>query len=387
MRLRYIDHTINIDHVYSLVDISGGSRQEAAMKAGLEGVVAAETVLTHVDGARGIWWLRGHALDELIADHGFEGAIALLWEGFAGEALTREQIRSTLGAARIAAFERLPAWLAAASHRPLGDAMRLLFAAIPEASTPAAVAAAVPVGLASLLRAREGKPPVAPDPSLATAADFLRMAMGAPAAAPSIAALDAYLTTVIDNGLAASTFAARVIASTRASLAAAVLGGYGALTGPLHGGAPGPVLDMLDEIGSIENIDPWLEQALARGDRLMGFGHRIWKRRDPRADALKATLRRLGPDAGRIVLAEEVERRALAALRRRKPDLVLETNVEFYTSLLLEAIGLPRDAFTPVFALARTPGWIAHALEQQKTGRLIRPAAAYVGPRPQPRAA
>lgn len=357
------------------------------MKSGLEGVVAAETVLTHVDGAKGIWWLRGHPLDEVIADHGFEGAIALLWENFAGEGLTREHIRAELGASRASAFDRLPGWLAAAGDRPPGEAMRLLFAAIPEGSTPAAVAAAVPVGLAALLRARRGEPPVAPDPALATAADFLRMVTGAPAAASSAAALDAYLTTVIDNGLAASTFAARVIASTRASLAAAVLGGYCALTGPLHGGAPGPVLDMLDEIGSVANIDRWLERALAKGDRLMGFGHRVWKRRDPRADALKATLRRLGPDAGRIAFAEEVERRALAALRRRKPDLVLETNVDFYTSLLLEALGLPRDAFTPVFALARTPGWLAHALEQQKTGRLIRPAARYIGPEPQPRAA
>jgi citrate synthase len=357
------------------------------MQTGLEGVIAAETVLTYVDGDQGIWWLRGHPLDDVIAEHGFEGAVALLWDGFVGDRLTREDVRAALGAARAAAFVRLPDWLDAAKGRPLGDALRLLFAAIPGDSTPAAIAAAVPVGLGALLRARDGKPPVAPDPALATAADFLRMVSGTPATDASAAALDAYLTTVIDNGLAASTFAARVIASTRASLAAAVLGGYCALTGPLHGGAPGPVLDMLDEIGSVQNIDAWLSQALARGDRLMGFGHRVWKRRDPRADALKATLRRLGPDAGRIAFAEEVERRALAALLRQKPDRVLETNVDFYTSLLLEAIGLPRDAFTPVFALARTPGWVAHALEQQKTGRLIRPAAAYIGPHPTPRAA
>ncbi len=161
-----------------------------------------------------------------------------------------------------------------------------------------------------------------------------------------------------------------------------MLGGYCALTGPLHGGAPGPVLDMLDAIGTEANIDPWLEQTLARGERLMGFGHRVWRGRDPRADALKSALQRLGPDAGRIAFAEEVERRALAALHRRKPDRTLETNVEFYTALLLEAVGLPRAAFTPVFALARSAGWLAHALEQQKTGRLIRPAATYIGPKP-----
>jgi citrate synthase len=143
------------------------------------------------------------------------------------------------------------------------------------------------------------------------------------------------------------------------------------------------VLDMLDEIGSREAIDAWLDKSLAMGERLMGFGHRVWRVRDPRADALKGALERLGPDAGRIAFAEEVERRALAALHRRKPDRPLETNVEFYTALLLDAVGLPREAFTPVFALARTPGWLAHAMEQQKTGRLIRPAANYIGPRPE----
>jgi citrate synthase len=352
------------------------------MNSGLEGVVAAETVLTHVDGDQGIWWLRGHGLGEVIAQHGYEGATALLWEGFAGDGLDRAQIQAQFGTGRAASFARLPLWLEAARQLPLGEAMRLAIAAIPDDSRPAAVAASFPVAVAALLRARAGEAPVPPDPALATAADFLRMLHGEPAAPAVAAALDAYLTTVIDNGLAASTFAARVIASTRASLAASVLGGYCALTGPLHGGAPGPVLDMLDEIGDASRIDLWLARALAEGERLMGFGHRVWRGRDPRADALKGALLRLGPDRGRIGFAEEVERRALAALQRKKPDRPIETNVEFYTALLLEAVGLPRDAFTPVFALARSVGWLAHALEQRQTGRLIRPAAHYIGPRP-----
>ena len=352
------------------------------MNSGLEGVVAAETVLTHVDGGAGIWWLRGHGLAEIIDRHGYEGTTALLWEGFAGEGLTRAGIRARFGAGRVAAFGALPRWLGAAGGRPLTEGVKLCLAALPEESSPAAIAASLPVGIAALLRQRQGKPPVSPDPTLATAADFLRMLHGAPAPQALAAALDTYLTTVIDNGLAASTFAARVIASTEASLAAAVLGGYCALTGALHGGAPGPVLDMLDEIGTPAGIDAWLERRLADGGRLMGFGHRVWRGRDPRADALRAALRQLGPDAGRIAFAEEVERRALAALQRKKPDRTLETNVEFYTALLLDAVGLPREAFTPVFALARSAGWLAHALEQQKTGRLIRPASVYIGPRP-----
>ncbi|MGH7001710.1 MAG: citrate synthase [Stellaceae bacterium] len=353
------------------------------MSGGLEGVVVADTVLTHVDGARGILWVRGHTPQDLIAHYGFEGATALLWEGFADEGLTRKTIGADFGAGRLTAFAGLTAWLDAALGRPLGEGVRLCLAALSDDAPPGVIAAALPVGIAALIRAREGKPPVAPDPALATAADFLRMLRGDPAPPPLVQALDAYLTTVIDNGFAASTFAARVIASTRASLVAAVVGGYCALTGPLHGGAPGPVLDMLDEIGTADAIDSWLDRTLSEGERLMGFGHRVWRVRDPRADALKGALGRLGPKAGRIALAEEIERRALAALHRRKPARPLETQVEFYTALLLDAVGLPRDAFTPVFALARTPGWLAHALEQQKTGRLIRPAANYIGPRPE----
>jgi citrate synthase len=361
--------------------ISGGiEKRKAAMDGGLEGVIAAETVLTDIDGATGAWLLRGHPLREVVESYGYEGATALLWEGFAGTSLTGQAIEAALAEARVTAFGRLPAWLPAARARPLAEGVRLLLAALPEASAPADIVGALAVGIAALLRGARGDALVAPDPRLAAAADFLRMATGTQPASALARALDTYLTVVIDNGLAASTFAVRVIASTRASLASAVLGGYCALTGPLHGGAPGPVLDMLDAIGAVDNIDPWLERALQSGTRLMGFGHRVWRGRDPRADALKAALLQLGPAAGRIAFAEEVERRALAALHRRKPERVLETNVEFYTALLLEAVGLPREAFTPVFAMARSAGWLAHAMEQQKTGRLIRPVARYIGP-------
>jgi len=235
------------------------------MDGGLEGVVAAETVLTDIDGATGTWLLRGHPPGEVIAAYGYEGATALLWEGFARSGLTRAAIVEAFAAGRATAFARLPGWLSMARGRPIGEGVRSLLAALPDDSTPAEIAAALPVGIAALLRAERGAEPVPPDPRLATAADFLRMTTGTLAAPPLARALDAYLTVVIDNGLAASTFAARVIASTRASLASAVLGGYCALTGPLHGGAPGPVLDMLDAIGSVDNIDPWLERALDSG--------------------------------------------------------------------------------------------------------------------------
>jgi citrate synthase len=325
-------------------------------------------------------WVRGRRLEELVAADGYEGAIATLWEGFVGEGLTASGIRADLGAARQHAFERLDAWCENAAVRPLAEGLRIALAALPDDSTPAAIAASFPVAIAALVRRRRGLAPIAPDPSLGTAADLLRMIAAAPAAAAL--ALDRYCITVIDNGLSASSFAARVIASTRASLAAAVVGAYGAFTGPVHGGAPGLILDMLDEIAASRDIDGWIARKLDAGERLMGFGHRVFRVRDPRADILRAALAELGPDAGRLAFAAEVERRVLAALAQRKPGRTLQTNMELNAALLLDAIGLPREAFVPVFALARSPGWIAHALEQRKTGRMIRPQSRYVGPQP-----
>jgi len=352
------------------------------MANGLEGVVAAETVLSHADGERGIIWVRGHTIPDLVAQ-GFEAAVALMWEGFAGENLTRGRMIEMFGSARALAFSRLGDWLPAAARREPLEATRLLLAAIPDESSPAQIAAALPVGIAALIRSRNGRPPVAPDPSLTTAADLLRMVAGAAVEERFAQALDAYITTVIDNGLSASTFAARVIISTRASLASAVVGAYGAFTGALHGGAPGLALDLLDDIAKDgDDVDATLEHKLAAGERLMGFGHRVFRLRDPRADMLRAALLRLDPNSPRLAFAKRVERAAVAALERRKPGRRLEANIEMDAALLLDAIGLPRAAFTPVFAMARSPAWIAHALEQRRSGRMIRPASAYVGPTP-----
>jgi citrate synthase len=206
------------------------------------------------------------------------------------------------------------------------------------------------------------------------------------AASPTLArALDAYLVTVCDHGLNASTFATRVVASTQAALTSAVLGGLGALKGPLHGGAPGPVIEMLDAIEANGDAAGWLRAEIARGERIMGFGHRIYRVRDPRADVLKAVVRQLSTEDGtnrRLAFAERVEQAALDVLRATKPSRSIQTNVEFYTALLLEAAGFPKEAFTNVFAAGRVAGWIAHAREQQATGRLIRPQSRYVGPMP-----
>ncbi len=352
------------------------------MTNGLEGVVAADTVLSHADGETGAVWVRGYTIEKLAAELGYEGAVAVMWDGLAGESFTRATMQRALGAARQKAFARLDSWLACATRRPLAEGLRIGLAALPDDSRPAEILATLPVGIAALLRAHAGKPPVAPDAALTTAADLLRMISGVAAEPARVTALDSYITTVIDNGLGNSTFAARVVVSSRASLAAAALGGYCAFCGPLHGGAPGLALDMLDEIEASGDADGWIERKLDSGGRLMGFGHRVFRHRDPRADLLRAALRKFDPDSRRLTRLMDVERRAVAALQRRKPGRRVEANIEMDAALLLDAIGLPREAFTPVFAVARCAAWLAHAMEQQQTGRMIRPASTYIGPVP-----
>jgi citrate synthase len=349
------------------------------MSGGLEGVVAAETVLSHTDSAAGMVWVRGHALPSLVAEHGFEGTIALLWDGFAGDGLTRAGLTTAFGTARVAAFAGLDAWLDRARGRTLFEGMRLGLSFQRDAATPADLVGATTVIVAALLRQRKGEPPVAPDPSLSTAADLLRMWHGTPSEPVMVAALDTYFTVMAESGLSASSFTARIVASTRASLADAVLGAWCAFTGPIHGGAPGPTLDMLDDAQAAPDLDAWLEAKLRAGERLMGFGHRVFRGNDPRAEAMRRALAAMGPMAGRLEFASLVEARVAAVIERVKPGRKLPPNVEIMAALLLDTVGFPREAFTPVFAVARCAGWVAHALEQQRTGRMIRPTSKYVG--------
>jgi citrate synthase len=360
------------------------------MNPGLDDVVAAETVLSHVDGTGGRLVVRGHELED-IAGRSFEAVLALLWEGLTPQPTTEQAIRTALGAARLVAFEEVVPVIAAIDRRTAVEALRLLLSTLADAeATPHHVlaVAAVPVFVAAIARRQQRLAPIAPDANSGQAADFLRMLHGEPAPADHVRALETYLVTVADHGLNASTFTARVIASTRAGLLSSVVGALCALKGPLHGGAPGPVLDMFDAIGSFENIRPWLNGALAHDERLMGFGHRVYRVRDPRADVLKQTAASLRGGENRIRFAEAVEAEALTQLARHRPGRRLDTNVEFYTALVLEALAIPRDSFTNVFAMGRMAGWTAHVLEQERIGRLIRPQSRYVGPQPkQPLAA
>ena len=197
-----------------------------------------------------------------------------------------------------------------------------------------------------------------------------------------VKAVDAYWASAAEHGMNASTFTARVVASTGADVAAAMSAAVGAMSGPLHGGAPSRVLSMLEEVERTGDARTYVKGVLDRGDRLMGFGHRVYRAEDPRARVLRRTAREL--DAPRYEVAEALERAALAELRERRPDRVLETNVEFWAAIILDFAQIPPHMFTSMFTCARTAGWSAHILEQKRTGRLIRPSAAYVGPDPRP---
>jgi citrate synthase len=352
---------------------------------GLEGVIAAETVLSEVDGQAGRLIIRGRPLSELAGRMPFEAAARLLLDGFFAE--LPGDLTLPLGEARSEVFSETQALDPELLGLSPLEGVRALMARLPDSDDLGAalrLIAAPAVFATAILRRQSRAQPAAPDPRVSHAADILRMLHGAQRPAQEAQALDAYLVTVCDHGLNASTFAARVVASTRAGLTSAALAGISALKGPLHGGAPGPVIEMLDAIGTPPAARAWLEAALERGDRLMGFGHRIYRVRDPRTDALKAAVRKLAAGSpalpGRLAFAEAVEQAALAILKDRKPDRSLETNVEFYTALLLEALAFPPAAFTCVFAMGRIAGWIAHAREQAATGRLIRPQSRYVGP-------
>ena len=348
---------------------------------GLEGVLVADTRISDVDGERGKLVIAGADVEQLAASTSFEGAVQRVLDAGAGATAVIDAAPATLGAARAAAWELLPRLGDALDQADGMDALRaalghLRGGAGEEAAAIAAIGAA-PVFVAAWSRRRSGLPLVAPDPALGHAGDYLRMTLGRAGTQASVRALDAYLVTVIDHAMSASTFTARVIASTHSDLISAVIGAVGALKGPLHGGAPGPVLDMLDAIGAPAHAEAWLLGELAAGRRIMGMGHRVYRVRDPRAAVLEQAVRPL--HSPRLELARAVEQAAAKILRERKPDRPLAANVEFFTAVLLDAVGLPREQFAPTFAVSRIAGWSAHVIEQRRTGRMIRPASHYIG--------
>ena len=356
------------------------------VKSGLEGIVAATTRLSDVDGERGELTIAGYDVAELAAQATFEETMWLLWHGALPSGRQLTGFRSELAARRglPPATVALLRECATARIDPM-DALRIAAGTISMVSDDAcAIVAQCPTIVATLWRLRQGGDPIPPRPDLGHAANFLYMLDGQPPDAERTRGLETYLNTVVDHGLNASTFTARVITSTGSDLVSAVVGALGALKGPLHGGAPGPALDLVFEIGEASRAEGILRQRIASGERLMGFGHRVYRVRDPRADVLAAAAERLfsrGGDLSLYTLARSVEATALRLLEEHKPGRRLQTNVEFYTALLLHGLGLEVPLFTPTFAISRVSGWIAHALEQRATNRIIRPQSQYAGPR------
>jgi citrate synthase len=364
-------------------------KQPATTHDGLEGICVADTQLSHVDGDAGVLVLRGHAIEQLATGStSVEDVCALLWHGRLPDAGERQRMQRSLYEGRERGFALLPQLPLALGLRDAMDSLRAATAHLSEddaAEAPALLTGAMAVFVAAHERRRCGKPPVAPSPERGQAADFLAMLHGEPVPAPIARALDTYLVTVADHGMSASTFAARVVASTNSDMVSAVVAAIGALKGPLHGGAPGPVLDMLDEIERPERARAWLSRAIDDRKRIMGMGHRVYRVRDPRAFVLERAVRELSGQArdnARLALARAVEDEATALLAERHPDRTLRANVEFFTAVLLEAVGLDRSLFTPTFAVGRVVGWCGHILEQRAKGRLIRPLSRYVGPLP-----
>lgn len=362
---------------------------------GLAGVVVAETAVSDVRGAEGFYQYRDRSAIELAETATFEEAWQLLVTGAEATDASRRAFAARIADAAIhrrgdlqtvvdavsSVAPEVLAGLAAAwpllgarrSIRPLYDLVE-----DERLADAIALAAATPVAIGMLWRRRSGGDALPALEDRGVVANYLHQVTAAVPDAATEHALTAYLIAVMDHGFNASTFTARVIASTGADVAGCLAGALGALTGPLHGGAPSRALDGLDEVGTAGRIEPWIRGELAAGRRLMGFGHAVYRTADPRAELMKRVARRAG--GPRVELALQFEETAERLLAEAKPGRELHANVEFWAALVMEQCGIPRSMFTPTFAVARTIGWTAHILEQARDPKIIRPSSRYVGP-------
>src|SRR4051794_29332243 len=348
---------------------------------GLEGVVAAESALGLVDGANGRLLYRGYPIGDLVERGTYPAVANLLWTGDWDP--TARLPTAPVPEAVITSLRAL-----GPDAKPM-DALRTavsVWGATSSLAWPPTVddarrlTAFSPSALAAFTRIRAGKEPIEPDPSLDLVPGFLYQLNGERADDATARALDAYFIVGAEHGLNASTFAARVITATRSDMASAVCGAIGALKGPLHGGAPTEVVEQIHEMGTPEQAEAWMRDAIARGERLMGFGHRVYRAYDPRAAALRKVAEGMEHKPEWLQTAIAVEDVALRLLAERHPERPLRTNVEYYAAPVLMGVGLTPDLFPATFSLARHAGWTAHALEQAANNRLIRPDVRYVGP-------
>ena len=348
---------------------------------GLEGVIAGETSLSLVDGERGRLLYRGYRIGDLVAQGTYPAVANLLWTG---DWDPRHRLPTApIPPAVMTVLRAIPA-----STKPM-DALRTAVSAWgttqdlpwpPTIEQARALTSFSPSALAAFARLRAGKEPIEPDPSLDLVEGFLYQLNGERPDPGSARALDAYFIVGSEHGFNASTFTARVVTSTRSDIASAVTAAIGTMKGPLHGGAPSEVVDQLSQIGSPEHAEEWVRDALDRGERLMGFGHRVYRAYDPRAAALRKVAEGMEHRPDWLELAIQVEDVVLRVLAEKHPERALKTNVEFYAAPVLMGVGLLPDLFPATFSLSRHAGWTAHVLEQSADNRLIRPDVNYIGP-------
>ncbi len=348
---------------------------------GLKGVLAGETALAMVDGDQGRLQYCGYPIGEVVERGSYAQVAELLWTGE-----WPSQARLACAAVPAEVLEVLrylpPQTNAMDALRTATSTWGALRGLVwpPTIEQARELTTFAPSALAAFARLRDGNEPVEPDPALDLAAGFLYQLRGEVPDEAAARALDAYFMVGAEHGFNASTFTARVIISTHSDMASAVVGAIGALKGPWHGGAPSEVVDQLHEMGSVDQAEAWIRATLERGERLMGFGHRVYRAYDPRAAALRAVAEGMAGVADWLDKAVAVEEIALRVLAEFKPDYPIKTNVEYYAAAVLQGVGLPPNLFPATFALARHAGWTAHCLEQAEANVLIRPAVRYVGP-------
>jgi citrate synthase len=359
---------------------------------GLKGLAVADTVLGGVRGQEGFFHYRDHDAAELARTRSLEDVWTLQLRGDLPPAApvvdsgAPRTLPSVVGelvdltAARVAdpMVTLRVGLLALGDHEGRGSLLDRTPAEIEDDALR--LAAVVPTILARHHRVSEGEAVVDPDPSIGHAADYLRMATGRLPDPEQVRAVEQYLVATVDHGFNASTFTARVVASTGADMAGALVAAVGALSGPLHGGAPSRCMQMIDEIGSPDRAAGWVRDRLSAGDKIMGFGHAVYRAEDPRGVVLREAAERLGGDL--VSRAAGIEEEILAVLADWKPEQRIVTNVEFWAAVVLELAGLPRAMFTPTFSVSRSIGWTAHVIEQHGVGKIVRPSARYVGPEP-----
>jgi citrate synthase len=361
----------------------------ADFSPGLEGVVAAETAVSEVDGANGrLIYRSGYLIEDLVPVVGYEEVAYLLWNGELPNESELDALREEMASARALDKSARGSLTAVDAGDDAMDILRTVVSAQgasktlnkPSLAEAVSLTAVFPTIVGATQRRRLGKDIVEPRRDLGHAANLLWMMTGEEPVAEKVHWLDTYLVLLADHGLNASTFAARVVASTGSDLTSAVVGAIATLKGPAHGGAALAARSMLDKIGSADNAERWLSEAHARHERFSGFGHRVYRTYDPRAKILREMAKTAAPELYKT--AARTEEVALKILHDAHPDRPNATNVDFWASVVLTGVGIPKELFTTVFAVSRVAGWTAHVLESMSDLRLIRPASRWVGPQP-----